>query len=138
MKSESALTRLLIPALAYAMPGAEVLKHSDRFTFGIPDVSVNWRDTCWLEVKATETARLERHKYLGRQLLLCRRLERATGKCWFVVYRETAGVQSVGLWRPTQVLDDGRLGDCAEDFLGFDHASVAQFVKGRMHGHHTA
>jgi hypothetical protein len=39
-------------------PGFVVLKHSDRFTAGVPDISVTYRDrTLWLEVKKNKQSR---------------------------------------------------------------------------------
>ena len=132
MKSESALTGPLIRALDAAMSGAEIFKHSERYTFGIPDISVNWINTAWLEIKATETERLEHHKYWEKQLITCRRLERATQRCWFVVYREMCGVRSTMIITPHEVFDDRHLGLPAWDSVGFDHKGVAEFVKEQL------
>jgi hypothetical protein len=132
VKSESALTSPLIKALDAAMLGAEVIKHNDRFTFGIPDISVNWQSTAWLEIKATETERLEHHKYWQKQLITCRRLERATHRCWFVVYREMQGIKETIIIRPREVFDDRRLGLAEEVFVGFNHKAVAEFVKEQL------
>jgi hypothetical protein len=132
MKSESALTSPLMKALDTAMVGSENFKISDRFTFGIPDVAVNWINTVWLEIKATETERLEHHKYWQKQLITCRRLERATHRCWFVVYREMQGVKETIIIRPREVFDDRRLGLAEEVFVGFNHKAVAEFVKEQL------
>jgi len=143
MKSESALTSMLMKALDVAMPGSENFKTNDRFTFGIPDISVNWISTAWLEIKATETDRIENHLYWQKQLITCRRLERAMYRCWFVVYGEIKGVKSVSIYKPCEVFDDRCLGLPEAAFDGFNHKGVAQFVKSslqmeRMNGCDTA
>lgn len=138
MKSEGELTRPLLVALCNAMLGSVVTKHSDRFTFGIPDISIDWINTVWLEVKATETERIEHHKYWEKQLIDCRHRERATHKCWFVVYRQIKGVKSIVIIRPREVFEDRRLGLADLEIVGHDHAAVAAFVRRKLSdGHHS-
>lgn len=132
MKSESELTRPLMKKLAIAMPGAEIFKTSDRFTAGIPDISIDWRGHVWLEIKATETERLEHHKNWGLQLLTCQRLERAAQSCWFVIYREIRGLKEVLVLQPREVFEDRHLGVAVWGSAGFNHVGVAQFVKEQL------
>jgi hypothetical protein len=132
MKSESELTRPLLKALETAMLGSVVTKHSDRFTFGIPDISIDWINTAWLEVKATEGEKIEHHKNWGRQLIDCRRRERATHRCWFVVYRQILGVKSIVIIRPREVFEDRRLGLADLEIPGHDHGAVAAFVRRQL------
>ena len=132
MKSEGELTRPLLKALETAMPGSVVTKHSDRFTFGIPDISIDWINTAWLEVKATEGDKIEYHRYWEKQLLDCRHRERATHRCWFVVYKQVRGMKSIVVIRPREVFEDRRLGLPELDIDGHDHVAVAEFVRDRL------
>jgi hypothetical protein len=50
--TEASLKRGLVAAIKDAMPGAVVFRHEDKFTGGIPDLSVTWNGrTVWIEVK---------------------------------------------------------------------------------------
>ena len=131
MHSETALTHPLKQALQSAMPQSQVFKLSDRTTVGIPDLSVNWGGTIWLEVKATESERLEYHRNWIKQLRSCRRLELVANNCYFVVYQEVHGRCSVSLVKPSQIGEDLSIGHRAAMFVDkpFNHAAVATFVK---------
>lgn len=51
---ESKFTQRLLKALRTEMPGAIILKHSDRYTGGMPDFSITREGrTTWCEVKVT-------------------------------------------------------------------------------------
>lgn len=133
MKTEAQQTRPLILALKEAMPGATIFKHADRFTSAIPDISVNWVQTAWLEVKVAERDRIRWHKNWGVQLYTCRRLASNTGLCWFVIYSET----SVGLYVPSEVGENCYFGPPIASFTGPDHAAIAHEVQERLLGHHA-
>lgn len=129
MKSESELTQELLPTIKRTLYGSEVFKISDKFTSGIPDVSVNWLVCYWLEIKATETPKLEYHKHWGRQLLVATRLERTMKRCFFVVYFEMDSEKSVAIYPPHQVRLDLSLGTPLATFRGHDHQAVATFLQ---------
>lgn len=133
MKTESQQTRQLMVALAAAMPGAVVFKHADRFTCAVPDISVNWGRTAWLEIKVAERGKVRWHKNWGVQLFTCRRLARTTGFCWFVVYSEVG----IGVYAPSAVAEDCTLGTPLAFIADWDHARVATFVKEHLVGHHA-
>ena len=59
-------------------------------------------------------------------------MERATHRCWFVVYQDVKGLKSVSIYRPQEVFDDCRLGLAEEAFVGYNHSGVAQFVRDRL------
>ena len=83
MKLEAQLTRELILTIKKTLPGSIVFKHSDRITFGIPDVSVTWMGTTtWIEVK--------RGRLSGRKIQQ-RTLQRLgmQSLAFYVVYYET-------------------------------------------------
>jgi len=80
--TEATLTRALVKVLRAGLPGAVVIKHADRFTAGVPDLSVTWGGrTTWLEVKYANPRLLSR----GIQDLTMRGLARA-GSAYYVVY----------------------------------------------------
>ena len=56
--NEATLKRALVKAMRTTMPGAVVFRHEDRFTAGIPDISVTWAGiTTWWEVKYSPIGR---------------------------------------------------------------------------------
>ena len=56
--NEATLKRALVKAIKTTMPGAVVFPHQDRFTAGIPDISVTWAGvTTWWEVKYSPIGR---------------------------------------------------------------------------------
>lgn len=140
MLSERRLTDALLPALQGEMPQAVILKHADRFRSGVPDISVDFVTTGWLEVKATEREEsLETMK--GIQLLTARKIYNVTHRCWFVVYkefktpREVAGfltTKEVAVYTPRQVSIEGYLKLSEARFAGFDHSRVAAWIRQKL------
>ncbi len=83
MKLEAQLTRELILTIEKTLPGSVVFKHSDRITFGVPDVSVTWMGTTtWIEIKR---GHLSGRKIQQRTL---QRLSKQTS-AFYVVYYDT-------------------------------------------------
>jgi hypothetical protein len=83
--NEQAVTRKLIENLATELPGSVVLKHTDQFTSGVPDLTVTWGWlTTWIEVKVV---RKGQEGIIGRgaQTLTMQRLAKV-GSAWYVVY----------------------------------------------------
>lgn len=138
MRSETDLVQALVPALEFVLPKSIVFKHKDGATAGIPDISISWKRTQWLEVKATEKAdRIEHHKYWGLQLLTCRRLEHVSRNCLFVIYFKVNGVQSTSVYLPHWLSDKCEITGVPEAaFPGYDHHGVAQFLKERINRDH--
>jgi hypothetical protein len=80
--TESQFTGRLLIALRQALPGGEVIKHSDRYSTGIPDFSVSYGGrTEWFEVKLANN----RRPYEPIQLA---RLQRLHG--WYVIYNTSS------------------------------------------------
>lgn len=82
--NEKFLTGKLIAEFNRSLNGAVVLKHTDQFTSGVPDLSVTWGGaTTWIEVKVVRRG----HGILGRgaQTLTMQQMERA-GSALYVVY----------------------------------------------------
>jgi hypothetical protein len=72
---ESYLKSAVCKKLKATLPGAVVFRHEDKFTGGIPDISVTWNDhTCWVEVKYDRPK--SRAKVTGQQKLTLGRLSR--------------------------------------------------------------
>jgi hypothetical protein len=66
-------------------PSFIVLKHADRFTHGVPDVSISGhRSTSWWEFKHADPD----FKSPGVQELTMLRLANATQRAWYVIYYE--------------------------------------------------
>lgn len=88
MMTEADLTNELMAALRQESRKAVILKHADRFTFAIPDISVTYLGvTHWLEVKYIRKSYREllgeRNIYI--QIAMIRKFGRQ-GVGWFVVF----------------------------------------------------
>lgn len=84
--TESSLTRQLIAVIEQQMSGAVVLKHADRYTSGIPDMSVTWRGvTTWWECKHAKP----RFKSQGLQELIAARLAMHSAGCRYIIFGAT-------------------------------------------------
>lgn len=93
------------------LPGAEVIKHADAATGGIPDLSVTYNGrTSWLEVKLLRRGQTLESELEPRQLATCRRLERASGaRCWIVAFRRPGTMQHTLIYRPTRIRTDSEV-----------------------------
>ena len=82
MKLEGELTQRLVKAIRKGLPNSVVFKHSDRVTYGIPDVSVTWLgSTTWLEMKRIAVS--------GAAIQHARMCQLATqGRAFYVVFQE--------------------------------------------------
>jgi hypothetical protein len=132
VKSEGALSSALLSAARLRLPGVVAFKHADRFTSGVPDISLSWGRTAWLETKATDAPRIRLHKNWGLQLLTAQRLERATGLCWFVVFSERADGRLTRIVRPRDMKITGDWSESVAAFPGYDHEGVIEFIKGAL------
>lgn len=123
--TEAMLKSALMRYLRKKHPSAVILRHEDRITAGIPDVSVTWDgSTSWWEVKYAKS----RIRTRGIQELTCLRLARQ-GLCYYLIYEERdAFHKRTRIVTPVELQQglDGELHD------GFDHAFVAQFIS-RLH-----
>ena len=83
---ESTLQHDLAQHLRANFPGAVVLVHADRYTAGIPDMSVTYHGfTLWLEIKHVTPDKLLNTTDIQRQT--CIDLA-AHGDCLYVIYEE--------------------------------------------------
>ncbi len=80
--------------------GSVVLKHADRSTTGIPDISVSWMGiTGWTEMKYLRKRDTLKGINKVEQLVVCHQIYVATGgKCWVIVYQEQP--KQVTIWTP--------------------------------------
>jgi hypothetical protein len=90
--TEGTITQDLLGYLKKYLPGAVVLKHCDRFTTGIPDLSVSFKgNTFWFECKYEDMGKAT-DMYVYRVLEnkvqneTMRRLYRETNKAWFLIW----------------------------------------------------
>lgn len=128
--TEKDLTATCRRELQQGLAGALVLKHNDRMTSGIPDVSVSWKNaTTWLEFKIHSV------KWRPGQLETCVQLERQTQRCWIVVYdRWDTTIYRPSRW-PVEVdcsvfFHSGELWGCGAVKLGgHNHKAIVQLVK---------
>ena len=120
--NEAALVGRLLKKLRTSYPKAVVIKHADRITSGIPDISISWHGkTTWLEVKFANPNIIDR----GIQRLMLKTLERE-GSAFYVIYDNLRNrtlivlPQHIDRWE-----DDGAYRDAD----GFDHDLVVKLIK---------
>lgn len=91
MKKERSLSVDLMAELRRQHRGSKIFKHSDRFTRGVPDISISWLGgTYWLEDKFRRKGQTLKQIMQKRdQLVSCHELSTSTsGRCWYVIYDE--------------------------------------------------
>jgi hypothetical protein len=122
--NEKHLTAKLMAALREILRGSVVLKHTDQFTSGVPDLSVTWGwATSWAEVKVVRRGR----GILGRgaQTLTMQQLA-AVGSAFYVVYHlDPAGTYVV---HPGNIYGDYWRSPEAH-VAAIDHRVVAEHVR---------
>lgn len=117
---ESYLKRAVCGKLKENMPGAVIFRHEDKFTGGIPDISVTWNDhTCWVEVKYDRPK--SRAKVTGQQKLTLARLSRH-GRAVLLTYVEDRAHDK------TTVIQDGN-GTTIGVVPKFDHEWAAEMIQ---------
>lgn len=129
MALESHYSGTLAKALRNALQGAVVIRHSDTFVAGIPDMSVTWAgQTYWLEVKVRRPGRsISSRDVQGESM---HRLFLASGgRAIWVVYDEKFGVTRAQ-WGDTMDL----LGPSpfAASWEGKPHAKLVAWLRGMI------
>jgi hypothetical protein len=124
--NESKLRSALTKILTHELPLAKILRHEDKYTAGIPDLSVTWRGyTIWLEVKYANPV-LRRGKeiqqYTTNWLM-------QQGLCWYVIYYETIMGRQVMLLDPKYIKEKDWVVQGEGVVSGFDHRAVANFIR---------
>lgn len=118
-------SRELVACFDTLLKNAEVFKHTDILTGGIPDMSATWGGfTTWLEVKVDRGKGIEGR---GIQHETACRLERL-GSCWYVVYTKQPGhPQMTRIVKPSFVSLHGYIH--SHEFNGIAHSAVVQFIR---------
>lgn len=131
--NEATLKRKLVDALKEAMPGAVIFRHEDRFTAGIPDLSVTYADrTVWVEVKYSRPGKSA--KVSGAQRLILSRLMKH-GRMLLLTYDDRDGTQTgkvTNMDVPMRMLGVAGVGDDMlqnEFAAGFNHGWAASIIK---------
>ena len=115
--TESRLQSACLKLLRAELRGAVILKHSERFSSGVPDVSITWQGkTSFWEFKYGPRLVWAN----GLQKLTCRRLAIA-GTCYVVSYYTASNHPRTCIGAP----DD----PYARQAEGFNHRFVVDFVK---------
>ena len=125
--TESTLKADLVKKARAILKGWEILRHEDRFTHGIPDITfTGLKRTSWWEAKYATPG----FKVKGIQELKTRRLALA-GLAFFVVYWEVAGEKRTYIVDPCNIRDD--ISSWKRFTVGFNHEWVIGFIK-EAHG----
>ena len=125
--TESSLTQLTMTACRAAMPGAEVLKHSDRFNGGYPDVTVTWHGvTSWWEMKFYNNGDFESPALQNAQ---CRRLYNQ-GICYYAIYVVDGAYREIRVV-PPGLMPEWRTRGMAVVVGGLEHAVLANHIRNK-------
>jgi len=125
--NEAQLKTALMQYLRGALKRYVIIRHEDRFTHGIPDISATGEGvTSWIEVKHANP----RFKTKGIQELTMLRLSRA-GLAFFVVYWEQDKHQK------TFIVDPAHIGNpmvtWSNQVDGFSHQFVQSYLEELHH-----
>lgn len=135
--TEATVTQPLLKALKLYLPGAVIIKTCDRFTKGIPDIDITWREHAYrLEIKLLKP---------GDSFLKCsdalqqhtmRELWRETGhRAFYVVYDVRHQQRTTAMYTPDVFRligpHDEEMNHAELILGGLCHRSVAQFVRER-------
>lgn len=126
---ESGISAALKAHIEMMLPRSVALKHCEAYVAGVPDMSVSWGGTIWLEVKHLNPG-LEDD---GRQRFLVRKLS-VVAPVYYVLYagpkwnRDGARTSIV---RPADLSAWLEYGSRAlmESDIRYDHAAVCRFVR---------
>lgn len=120
--NEKELKSKLVKRMRKKLRGAVVFRHEDQWTSGIPDISVTFQGTTWIEVKyVKEDSEL---KMRGVQKLTCQNLE-DNGDCWILIYEDHSIFgQRTHLIRPSVVDNWNGMVTTHSIWNGFNHDAV--------------
>lgn len=126
--NESILKSRLVAKIRIEMVGAVCLRHEDRITSGIPDLSITWKGrTSWWEIKwANPTLRSR-----GVQDITMLRLS-AEGYARYIVYEEVGESRQTVIAHPKIVHDHNNPERWRSDGVctkGHNHRFVVDYMK---------
>jgi hypothetical protein len=97
MKVERSHTDALIRELKTSLPKSRMLKHSDRFTTGIPDLTCSWNHaTSWLEIKRLKATEIIFDQLDQDQLLEGYKLQIACDRAWVIAFQAPRIIDKTG------------------------------------------
>lgn len=98
--NETYITGQVMKRAKGILRGAVVLKHCDKATSAIPDVSISYLGpTAWIEMKYLRKGEKLKKIIDMDQLIMCNELATTTdGRCWIVVYEEHP--RRTSIWIP--------------------------------------
>lgn len=124
MKTESQLKSELGEAIKKLESRAVWLRHEDKISAGIPDISITTAGrTLWVEAKRSDMD--GRWKTRGIQHLTCKRLA-DVGLCYYVIYRYDLDCVDVVLPYSIQPPGSYRAEERRARVQGFDQMEVAK------------
>lgn len=102
--NENELSAKLMDRMRVDMRGAKIVKHNDRSTSGVPDISASWLGfTNWIEDKLWRPGRTLKSILKSDQLISCHEFAVTThGRCWVVVYQVEP--KQMVIWQPRCLL----------------------------------
>lgn len=112
--------------VARSYKGFVVIRHEDRFTHGIPDLSITYKKrTFWLEVKYADP----KFSTKGIQELTMMRLALA-GFAYFIIYYEKGKEKRTFIVHPKDIGKSfDELLTCCPNTDEFDHDYVIRFIQ---------
>lgn len=108
-------------------PRPVLFRHEDVFTHGVPDISATWRNgTSWWEAKYADPY-LE--DWRGVQWQMMKDLETNNpGRAFYIIWFKTVTTERTLIVAPSDMNE--WTSKAIRTFTGFDHASVAEFIRG--------
>ena len=82
--SEATIKTRFVKRCKTALPGCEAIRHEDRYTHGVPDLSLSWNElTGWFEFKLVPFKRNKQQEHR------CQRLAIVGTFCYYLIYDAT-------------------------------------------------
>lgn len=134
--NEAYLKKRFKEALRTVMPGCVVIRHEDKFSAGIPDLSVAWNGTVsWIEVKYSRAGRLSRPTALQAEAL--KQLAANSVPAYLLTYRDAVKVKTPGgeveLGKAVTLDRANSDGTATTVYVsygaGFDHTGIAAAIR---------
>lgn len=96
--TERGLTDKIMLAAKQELRGCKVIKHSERSTIGVPDLSISWMGfSNWVENKYRRKGESLKDICKMQQLVVCHELE-TTSRCFIALYEDDP--KRLTLWSP--------------------------------------
>lgn len=124
--NEATIKRGLVKTLRADLPGCVVFRHEDRFTGGVPDLSLTWSGhTVWIEVKYSRPGRKSKLSPLQARTLAKLRAAGALAYC--LTYVDGPTPRTEVSWACIHSAGQPVLN--GQGWGGLDHGAVSRWLR---------